>query len=343
MIKIEIPLIAKKLAINEPQKISTKDKILDLLNINKVEYFNKVDDLYFDTTIQNQYIAALHKAFDKHHPFIINPDDIWLLIMQGLAIHINQNSDKFRDILVEFEGKKDLLVRHDGLIKGDDKNTWSLIFPYFEQKISENLKDANLVKQLIPTFSTSTELDLTCFRIALMDICQSYFTYTVYTKCGIPEIYIDGTKEDWLKLSENMNDILPIFGLGDWEWQCQLNIILNKILNTFNGVVDVDFFKNIYKFQSMSGGDRVSGWICDLFPYKSYTNWKTDKPVLERRDMNITELSTSYFPSSISNVPFIWDYYNEKYDMNFYSGFCGYSATKEGAIKAQKNYFIAYK
>src|ERR1700761_3812897 len=136
-------------AVNLPK--SSRERITEkYLKGSKLEYWHTTNHMAFDDEFQNQYIAGLHYAF------VLNPDDIWLLILQGLSIHINQNSEKYRDVLVDFQGKKEIVVRHDGLVKGNDNNTWNEVFPVFEEAISGLIKDANIAKHIVPNFSTTT-------------------------------------------------------------------------------------------------------------------------------------------------------------------------------------------
>ena len=263
----------------------------------------------------------------------------------GLSIHINQNAEKYRDVLVDFKGKKEIIVIHNGLVMGNPNNTWEDVFPVFEQSISTLIKDANIAKYIVPDFSTTTPIDKTCAQIALMDITKSYFSYVVMTKCGIPVVYIDGVKEDWLSILGSINTLLPMFELDTWAKK--LSNIISEIISVYDGNDNKSFFDNIYKYQSMSGGDRVSGWITEFFPYIVETkgwgkNMETSLVKQETRSRS-DFFKTSYFPSSICSVPFVWDYLGQKFDMNFFAGFCGFDESQNEAIRPRKNFFIAYK
>ena len=305
----------------------------------KLEYCNPIPENSCEGMIANQFVGALHMAFRNHYAVTLNPDDIWFVILQGLSNHINLNSEKYRGVMVDFEGKKDILIDHNGLVKGNPNNTWNVIFPKFQEKITELIKDPNLANLVVPTFSTTTELDTICFQIALMDICKSYFSYSVRTMCNIPVINIFGSKEDWLKIMDTANNILPKFELD--EWLKDLNIIIGNIIATYDGNIDEKFFDSIYKFESGSGGSLVSGWVCDLFPYMMVDKKLVPK-VLKKSWRGDIGLDTSHFPPSVCSVPFTWLYYGEKYEMNFYAGFVGIKE-EDGSIRACKNYFIGYK
>jgi len=57
-------------------------------------------------TDYNPFIASVEFAYYEERPLVISPDMIWLLICQGFSQHIQQNSEKYRDKLVNFQGKK---------------------------------------------------------------------------------------------------------------------------------------------------------------------------------------------------------------------------------------------
>ena len=75
----------------------------------------KLHGLGFDVThplvdvgskFENYFVATLHRAFINHLPITLRPDDIWLVILQGLAMHIRENADKLRSLILKNPGKK---------------------------------------------------------------------------------------------------------------------------------------------------------------------------------------------------------------------------------------------
>jgi hypothetical protein len=47
-----------------------------------------------------------------------------------------------------------------------------------------------------------------------MDAMKSFFEYSVSTMCGIPEITLEGTPEDWRKIEEKTKALAKY----DLEW-----------------------------------------------------------------------------------------------------------------------------
>ena len=88
----------------EPIKtIITKDILQHSLNINQnLAYLNTNAPL----------LNGFYTAHINHYPIRIKPDDIWLLIVQAFSNHVNANSEKLRNYFVNFDGKKELIVKY---------------------------------------------------------------------------------------------------------------------------------------------------------------------------------------------------------------------------------------
>ncbi len=70
-------------------------------------------------------VAAAHRAFMDHRPLCLSPDIIWLMIIHGVANHINVNADALRSRFVRHEGKIQISVRRDDFVKGSPENPWA--------------------------------------------------------------------------------------------------------------------------------------------------------------------------------------------------------------------------
>ena len=154
----------------------------------------------------NYFLYTLQLAFTQHKSIYLSPDMFWLLICQGISEHINHNTEFFRTHFNLPQEKKTIEVRRDEFIKGG-KNDWENIFPDFSKKINEFIGD-ELYTDFVLHFSTTTSKETTAFEIAFMDSFSKFFDYRLYTLCGIPEIKLLGTVEDYQKIIHH-----PIFSL----------------------------------------------------------------------------------------------------------------------------------
>jgi len=68
------------------------------------------------------FFEGMYAAYADHRPFTLSPDMVWLLISQGFANHVNNNSEEMRKVLVDFDGKLSLIVRNDNIRLDDPKS-----------------------------------------------------------------------------------------------------------------------------------------------------------------------------------------------------------------------------
>lgn len=278
-------------------------------------------------------IEASHLAFATHRPLTLSPDIIWLTIAQGLANHINLNAEKLRHVFVPHQGQKVLTVQRDAFVKGSPENPWEDVFTEFSAHIKASIGERNHTA-LVPHFSTTGPIEKAAFELVLMDAMKSYFSYTLETFCGIPEIELLGTVEDW----KSIRDRVSFFAqLGLERWARHLIPVLDKFIDTVQGSVDKPFWKSYYKYLQQSGGDVITGWISNLFPYlkrdasklvrNSYfvdaTKPFRDNSSASNISFGVKGPDHTSFPSAMSQVPFQWNYHGQEIAMSFSGGLIG--------------------
>jgi len=115
--------------------------------------------------------------------------------------------------------------------------------------------------------------------------------------CGIPEITLEGTPQDWAKVKQKAI-YLRKFKL-DW-WIDQLIPILNEFERASKGHINKVFWRNMVNYHE--GGacrpndpDYVKGWIIKFFPYDKYKNRNNFNESFRYKDL----------PSEITKTDFI--------------------------------------
>ena len=283
--------------------------------------------------LNNAFISAVHTAFANHYPLVLSPDAIWLVISQGFANHVNANAESLRKSFVDHEGKKtiEIILDRDDFVKGSPKNPWGDVLDLFSEGIRHNVGDKTH-DLLTPTFSTTGPVERAASQIVLMNCFKEYFLYQMVCICGIPEVTLEGTPEDWSLLRDKALS-LSQFDL-EW-WTVELKPILDQFVDAASGRVDVEFWRRIYKLKEAYGTHSVNGWILDLFPYirdgrtKNHClgKWKTismeDKEDKGGFSFEIEEgeLSTESFPPGVVSAPFVWKIRGKEYNMKFFAGF----------------------
>ncbi|RNA45022.1 conserved domain [Brachionus plicatilis] len=271
------------------------------------------------------FVNAVHLAYANHLNLILTPDVIWYLILSGTSIHIDVNSEELRANFVEHEEKKTINIRRDYFIFNSTENQWDGLIDEFVQNVNSNLKPSaqNL---LSANFTTTNRVTSACSKIVFLAAFQKYFNYKLTTLCGIPEIKISGSIDDWKLIKSKISDLnstMPSLSV----WYNQLDKLAQKFVDAFENKIDEEFWNQIYKMNGGSGGPFISGWILSLFPYlkrntRNYFVWEKDWSFSYDMDM-LGGLVTSDFPLTLSNSSFIWDYYSTEYSMSFTGGMIG--------------------
>jgi hypothetical protein len=240
----------------------------------------------------NGLLLTVHLAFAEHRPLTLSPDDVWMAILQGFAIHVRENAETLRERFVEFEGRSTLRVTTSN---GDD---WEGNLQLFERALAGAL-NPGLMRAITSDFSTTSKDTHLAFCIAAMDSFSRYFDYSMVCVCGIPKITLTGTVDDWLSVRDRFR-VLAEYDL-QW-WSQKLEPVLTQFIGSAAGNVDLDFWQSIYKPKEAYGGDRVTGWIVRLFPYLEHEGTFTRNP-FESRGWIHDALHPDALPSSLCSAP----------------------------------------
>lgn len=294
--------------------------ILGKMKISGVEAFeSNVPSVNYES--MNGFAGALNLAYSNHHPLILSPDDVWLAISQGLAIHVNENSEALRHHFVSHEGKADIIVEMPGFLKGSPENPWKDSLGTFSAEIAKHIgKKRDL---LVAAFTTTGRVEQAASEVVLMGAMKNYFEYYGSTCCGIPEVTLLGTVEDWRTIRRRA-EMLTEFDLA-W-WTAQLLPVLDQFVNAAEGAPDPAFWRNLYKKSGGSGGPYISGAVNKFFPYlKDYGGRFSLNPWMGREPGMMQGTNTDEFPAGLTSVPWTWRYYAQEFKMEFLGGFIGTS------------------
>ena len=282
-------------------------------------------------------VFAAHASFCFHYPLTLSPDMIWLLIVQGVAEHVNANADQLRRMFVRHQEKILIIVDRDDLVRGRPNQPWHEVAAEFTARIREHIGDETS-DLFLPRFSTTGENEKTACQIALMNTVGQYFSYELHTVCGIPQITLEGRPEDWRLLVERMSAFRR-FGL-DW-WMDPLEVVLRQFALASEGKVNRPFWNSLYRMKSQSGGATYSGWLSVFFPYLQEMGGKTYRsrliPILasylrsgdfdgtksRAEEAQIPFPRPGELPRGITAAPFVWEYLFDRIKMEFLGGFVG--------------------
>ncbi len=271
------------------------------------------------------FVTAVEVAYAEHHPLVLSPDMIWLVIAQGFANIVHEDPEGMREHFVQHAGRATLEVRRDEFVKGSPENDWAGVYAEFSEKIRANIGAENHASMLVD-FTTTGPVERAANEVVLMSGMRNYYTFELMTLCGIPEVRLEGTVDDWALLVDRTRNLGSRYGCG-W-WIDRLVEYVERMAACASGADDHELWQTIYKPPDESGDEAVTGWILCLFPFfqmgKDGTLMKN--PLLEGRPYAATSRT---WPGALSLAPFRWQYYAEVYEKDFLAGFVGITQEPE--------------
>jgi len=269
-------------------------------------------------------IQALHQGYAAHVAFSLRPDTLWYFIIHEVAEYVRQHTDESAGLFTETPGQKQKIVVRDDSLCYDAPSDWMGSINLVRDPLRDKITDRTM-QLFLPRFTTSTIEDETALLVALMDVVSPYYEFEWMTRCGVPQIRLEGEAADWQKLYADAGSLLTAFpGLHDYR--NDLLPVLQTIADTASGATpNEEFWRSIYKYETGSGGPYVTGWITAFFAYTQTNQGATLKDRFNWRSLmsGWGGYKTNQFPSHVSKVPFVWDYFGTRYDMAFAAGITG--------------------
>ena len=298
-------------------------------------------------------LKGYYQSYANHIPVSISPDILWMLIVQGFSRHIDQNAEKLRNKFVDFDGKKELIVDGNELrIEDITQEGWERTFNEFVEGIKKNAGES-MIKLITPKFSTTTPTIQMSSQIAIMSCFKNYFKFIrLYGGCGFPYINLQGTLNDYEELKIKIKNLM---GYDIDDWIKELIIIVDKIIETKKGNIDINFWKNMIinkeTVEPRGSGEltkveNIDGWLLNFYPYYKIESLLTKCEKLVRRtDFNkpLDVKSLKTIPEEMIEVPLIM--FNKetfkKDELIVKTGFLGLIQEKNGLVKPEIGWFIS--
>jgi Domain of unknown function (DUF4419) len=146
---------------------------------------------------------------------------------------------------------------------------------------------ADVYKLLVCNFSTTTPTILTASHVVMMDTFQKYFKYHIRYSCGIPNLTLLGTVEDWQSIYDRVQNMTQ-YNLKCWT--DRLLPICQEFVNVAAGKPSLEFWRCIYRPEKVYAADYITGWLVDLFPYLQDPITQAPTVRNELLDLNHSEL-----------------------------------------------------
>lgn len=215
-------------------------------------------------------VGMIAHAYSKHLPVSLRPDDIWLCILYSLGLYVNKHSEEMRAVFVDFTGKRDLEINlGPGSLAQDeaDAEHWARAIQMMTAEIGKNTK-GEWAAWVEPQFSTTLDSDRFAARVSLMSALQTYFSYSMQYMCGLPRVVLRGTLDDWKQLRAKAGKLEEMKNATMSKWARTLLPVLDKLVDSYSGIVDANWWQCICKNENLgSGGNVTSGWVRAFAPF----------------------------------------------------------------------------
>jgi hypothetical protein len=340
----------------------------------KILNFNNSENLYseYESTKNlikedscNEFVNTFLAAYNSHKPLRLRPDDINLALQLVWSICLNNNAENFRSEFVNHEGKMKLQVE-------------SLVFDsnffcqQFANLMKKNVKNPEFIEYFTKEFTTTTQLIKTVSNQVLMNTLKEYFSCSMILGCGISKVIMEGTKEDWNKLSESYEYFKTFFANTELSlWFVHFDVIMKNLISMRNlqdlGEVEAtnelkEFWLRVicYVPQGSGGQTILGGWVRLLTPYSSNNKIiGLEKPILcldlsnkrpeYSRGYSQQYILANYYAATgwselqkslIETPAKLFDYDGTEYDVEFISGFYPPVERDDGSISTNIGFLM---
>ncbi|WP_052707651.1 DUF4419 domain-containing protein [Streptomyces rubellomurinus] len=249
-------------------------------------------------------LRAAHVAFCGHLPLSLSPDVLWYAVVHEVAVHVRLNAELYEGLFTTTPGRRQTITVRDDSLLGPEPD-WARSIRLVREPLAAAVGE-ELVGLFRATFSTTTPDDASAVLVALMDVVSPYYEFRWVSLCGIPRVRLEGTGPDWAFLARRVAELAEWFEpLRPW-FEALRPVLRTLALTAAGGPVDEGFWRSLYKWESESGGDHVSGWLTAFFAHTRISGEPEPRTDFRWRDGR-TRFTENAFPSHVSKVPFAWE------------------------------------
>jgi len=254
------------------------------------------------------FFSTVIEAYNNHWVLKTSPEDWWFCITHKVAKAIDKhaNTPEVRKFFVQHEGKKDLTVTVGPSIYGVD---YSWFFTQMAGEIEKNINVPEYVTIMDADFTKTSPVQNIVNKVVLMASMQEYFRYKMMLGCGIPGVIMTGSHDDWqrlgLKLRKLEKLLKPIertLQLDGWWGKC--SEVCNKLVDTYQGSSDKDWWSRIITKERFGSGGQVElkGWFVSQFLDISFAEEKDIQSGLVAVPMIITDGATEDHAAVVAGI-----------------------------------------
>jgi hypothetical protein len=209
--------------------------------------------------VQKGYLGILSKSYNLHQKITLSPHDVWYLLLSEITDIVAKNVEACRPIFTKSPDKIEIIV--------DTNDPATIDLNTVEQKL-RTLVPVDL-DVFLPAFTTMTPQARYACLAAFCDSASHYYEYGTFA-CGIPEIKIEGSVDDWRKVQYHallIASLLSNVGLQFVSpWISRACRAVDNIITALNNG-HADTLQNIFTQTRVGSGSQqtIDGWFVDFY------------------------------------------------------------------------------
>lgn len=300
--------------------------------------------------IKHGLIDTVYTAYCEHRPLELSADDFWVMITHGIAKHLNQHAEKYRNQFVDHAGQKNLSinVQNIGITAyggAANQDKWPIAIANMRNLVKTDMK-SDFAELMTKPFSTTGFIEQTVIDCSLLESVKSYYKYYCCIECGIPYVILHGTSNDFKSMIDRIEKLKILLPDLNW-WFDSFLPHLDKLKQTAEGNADIAWWQTIC--HPVGGGSDISllaGWLADFIPYVDNNKGTYDRARTTHHHYtqgNINGIAYGDLMEAVTSVDFILDNNGHEINMVWLSGFMGISQNNEtGALRPAMGWATAY-
>jgi len=173
--------------------------------------------------------------------------------------------------------------------------------------------DSRIRNAIHPELSTMNRVDHLAYSGILLGAAREFFEYTWGTLCGIPQITVQGTRQDWMKVGDLATGLGSLHEHPELSGFCNYarEVVLESIIGLYDGKEDVGFWASLVKHDSQSGAEGcTAGWLPSLNLYDENGNilpmdnrWRPRKKTYQVQRKLVSVVRVDLISDSTSGLP----------------------------------------
>ncbi len=282
---------------------------------------------------ENVLLNTLVFAYDTHRGIHLSPRDLHTALLTIVSGVVQCDPERFREVLVKHEGKREILVTTMGEAREDleaalEEFAASVCISPFSRGVAA------------ADYPGATRLDRLEAAAWSMDTLKAYYNYSMATMCGFPFAVVHGGPGDWASIAAKVDAAAELFGgaapsLSDYlaEHFRPVVAMLGRIASgDVSDAEAAEWFGRAFTAEEHFGSGHEAtydGWMVGLFP----RIYATKGDIRVRFNVGLESVRPA-----LTTVPIRWRQIAGEVHFVLVAGVHGVFAHPDGSLEAVHGY-----